>query len=246
MWIDVAAHAIRVVVAILAFLVAARCRRQHRPLAILFAGVAVADLLSLSIVPLIQGQPTPYQGLSRVAFHVTQACFLFPPAAIAALFGVVFRRRSARGIIVLSLAITAGAFLSYPWLRRAALGWFYAGVYLLAFIYGIASLVQWFRRAEPPELEHKITIYILVMNVAAWLGPYWHGDPFARWSWAQMVYGVLYAFLVAVYGRFLWTWSSSSASQSRSSGYVPPPSSFNGPSKRPTRKNGASSGEYLH
>jgi hypothetical protein len=199
---DLAAYAVRVIVAVLA-IVTARKRREHRHLAFLFSVLAIADILAAFIVSLIREVPTPYTGAPRALYHVTQACFLVLPAAIASAAWVTFYRRTLRPVAIAYGIACAVAFLGYPHLRREPLGWYYAGVNLVAIVAECACLFRWLRLRASPGMEQRITINLAVMHIAACLGPYWHGDPFARWGWAQFMFGALYAALLVVYGGAL-------------------------------------------
>jgi hypothetical protein len=53
---------------------------------------------------------------------------------------------------------------------------------LAAIVVECACLVRWLRLRASPGVEQRITINLVIMHIAACLGPYWHGDPFARWG----------------------------------------------------------------
>jgi hypothetical protein len=152
------AHALQVVTAFLAVMLARRTR-EHKPIAVFLCSNACADLiawvLSASIPPHPPEGP-PLSGLARVAADIDCALFLIWPAALAGTALWVFLQRRAWVVIHVWAAAVAALVLTYPTIRGVELQKWYLAAELAALAVTIGAFIQWAWRREPPRLHLAI------------------------------------------------------------------------------------------
>ena len=203
--------------AIFALVLACRTR-EYRPVAIFLCVVTSADLCAVTLATWVLPPPQelPLSGLTRVAAHIDSALFLLWPTSLAGTALQVFlRRRAWQVVLPLWAAIVAALVLLYPAVRGAALQRWYLAVELAALAVTLGAIVQWaWWTREVPRLQHVALLLIFAVDVASLIAGPWRTVIYETWPLAQFMSAVLYALLINMQGRMLWTSASRPSSWS--------------------------------
>lgn len=198
--------------------VLARRTREYRPVAVFLCVVMSADLIAVVLATwaLPPPQELPFEGLERVAFHADSALFLLWPTLLTGTALHVFLRRPAwRLVLPLWAAVVAALVLLYPAVRGAALQRWYLAVELAALAVTLGAIIQWaWWTREVPRLQHVALLLIFAVDVASLIAGPWRTDIYETWPLAQFMSAVLYALLINMQGRMLWTSASRPSSWS--------------------------------
>lgn len=190
-----------------------RARPEHRPIAWFITAGLIADLIHWALLVLVLAPArsalgaAPYEGWSRVAFHVQQGAVLAYPVGLAALALVVLLRRAPWSAFAVYGASLAGLVASYPGLRGRELALAYQRIDLVVTIVVIGAVVMWWWRREVPRITVVSTLVLGLMQAGKLLAL---RDPFRHWDFAGVLYLVAYgALLVLHLEEVVWPRSSS-------------------------------------
>jgi hypothetical protein len=192
-------------------LLLARRRPQHRAACAFIVGTLAADLIrhALNAGPL--DAPRPYSGAVRALFHVDQGLFLLWPFGSMGLVAVYFahrtdRRSAARAVAGVYLSTVAVLSLGYPTIRGDALARVYAATFALALLVLVAGLISWTPRRARPRPEHAVTLALVLLTAALFVGPFLPSapDPFTGWDTARAVFLILWSTVILMQGGSLW------------------------------------------
>lgn len=174
-----------------------------RPVAWLVTAGSVADVAGMTLREhALAGQPKPYVGLTRLAYHAEQALVLGWPAALVAVSLVAFmRRRAWPAAVPWALAVIAVAW-AYPWLRQERLGYAYATWSWLCC--GAVAGMAWRSYHRVDWGPHHVAALLLVAGET--IAAFAYLDPAAlqRWDGPRAAHGMALGLLVAYLGRQVW------------------------------------------
>lgn len=201
--------------------VLARRDRGHVPAALLLSTGLASDLLrrALSVVVLapahatLGAAPLPPSLLWAVAIEVA-AQLAYPAAVACAALAVYVPRRRAWWAPVAAWALLSAALvLAYPALRGEALATVYRAAHVAATCVAVTGLATLAWRRGVLTCAGRVVMFATSAEVVGAIVPW--GQPFTRWHLSVLLYSSLYAVLITVQLRTLWTappTSSSSAS----------------------------------
>lgn len=202
------ATGLQVGVAVAAILLARR-RTDHRPFAIFFVGITIANLIRFlrheTFAPIRPIGAPPYTGFARVAFHVDQAMFLAWPAAFAALALWLFAPRRILALLPGLAWVVAVAYLAthYPEVRGEALRRFYFGAEVGALAVAGAALISlWWRHGAITPAGACLLCCVAVDGGTLFAGA-WHFGFWTEWALNQVAFVLLYSTLI-LYQGVLW------------------------------------------
>lgn len=205
--------ALLIAAVVLAWIVAARRRPDHRPVALGLAAALAAEpgraVLVYWVLPPNPDPAHPLTGWLRAAVYLDRALWLVWSAALAAMSIRVFAQRRAWPVAVVYAAVVAALCVGYPALRFDALRRVYLACDLAVLATAIACLVSWFRRHYGQQRSNitQLSTGILIAGHfgAVVFGPYRFGLFGQVWELAHIAYFVVLAAVVAFHvGVLLW------------------------------------------
>jgi hypothetical protein len=202
--------------AVVAAVMLARARRDHRVFAVALVWVASVDGLRVALETsfglLRPLESPPFTGAVRVAFHIDEAIGLSAPAATAIVTMVLFVRR--RWLALLPGLAWAGAvaYLAtyYPAIRGESLRLVYLGAELAALAVAAASIVTWGWRREFPTPAQACALFVCLVDGGLLLAGAQRWGFWSRWDLQQYACSLLYLTLAAYQ---VLSWKSLSPSQ---------------------------------
>lgn len=183
----------------LAWALAAR-RSGHRPAAVALTALASTEVAQLAARSLYFGQPRPFTGAARVAFHVGQAAHVSQAATAVALCLVVLAGRRWQPAALAWAAFVVALVLGYPALRGDSLAVAYAAWQGLA-----AATCLWslgFKRTGAPV--EWVAMALAFETGGELIGAYLGGRPFAGWAIPRASSVLAYSAAILIQGSALW------------------------------------------
>lgn len=146
--------------------------------------------------------PRPFEGVTRLLFHVDQAGIVGWNAGLVMLTCLAFdsvqtplrTRRLAVGTSVAWLAATCALALTYPALRGDSLGHAYALAHLVTTIVATALAVRAWRKDAWFGAGPRAVSVLIAGEAATLLGPFL-GEPFRYWATANVISACVYILL---------------------------------------------------
>jgi hypothetical protein len=181
---------------------AARFSPRHRYVPALIACAFVTDVSAYLIQRLmLRGEPRPFTGLARLAYHVETAMVVGWPTEVA-LFGLwVFLPRRWHRTRPVVLWAWAGAVayhvLAYP-LSRLATRVLFVGAELVAVAVVVGAAIRAYGQRRWGSLEGVALFLAGTEVVVTILGPY-ATNPFTDWDVARAIYFAAFVGMVAWY-----------------------------------------------
>jgi hypothetical protein len=150
----------------------------------------------------------PLTGVSRVAFHVSEALFF---AWLAGLVAVALRlfmfpRRPLWPVAAAWGTIVVALILTYPTTRGAVLQRVYLGgqAVTMAVTWGfVLAWIRWPERGVPTFAQTCLAIVLMTELMQLFVGP-WTENVFTAWPAAQLLYAVMFGFLMLLQGGISW------------------------------------------
>lgn len=166
-----------------------------RPLAWLATLGAAADGAVMQVRWLVlDGEPKPYEGAARLAYHATQGIVLAWPAALVAVARVAFLRRRWRLVVPVWVVALAGVAWAYPWLRLERLGVAYA-VWSWACCGIVAVIAGWtYRRVDWGP--HHVAPLLLMAGETIAAFAYLDVQAWERWDGPRAAHGMALGLLL--------------------------------------------------
>lgn len=184
-----------------------RRRREHRPFALFASAMLAVDVVRLVIMaacPWIL-LPGPFTGARRLLFHFDQALFISWPVAVASMAWAIFLRRKPWPPLLAGALVEVALVLGYPsTFRGAVLGRAYAVIHGAALVASIAAVVAWVRRRPQLRLEAGATLFVVLIDLAYFAGPYALPDPWVEWASADMIGFFMWGGLLLIHAGALW------------------------------------------
>jgi hypothetical protein len=184
-----------------------RRRREHRPIALFASAMLAVDIARLAIMtacPWIMN-PGPFDGVARVIFHFDQGLFTSWPVAVAWMSWTVFLRRRPWPPLLAGALLDAALVLGYPdTFRSAVLGRAYAGIHGAMLFASLVAVVAWVRHRPPMRLEAGAALFILLIDLAYFAGPYALPDPWVEWAAADVISFFMWGGLLLIHAGALW------------------------------------------
>jgi hypothetical protein len=174
-----------------------------RPVAWLASLGAVADVAGMALRECaLKGEPKPYVGVVRLAYHAEQALVLGWPAALVAVALVAFLRRRAWPVsLPWALAVVAVAW-AYPWLRLERLGYAYAAWSWLCC--GTVAAIAWRTYRSVDWGPHHVATLLLVAGETIAAFAYLDMAALERWDGPRAAHGMALGLLAMYLGRQIW------------------------------------------
>lgn len=214
-WIPGIGYALQFAVAVLA-VATARRRRFHRPFAAYALALAMGDVIHAAVLAALRSYPTPYAGVARSLFHLTQALTILPAVALLAAGCAMLPARDPEAppstptnakpcpasvafdrcglvphVLGAALAIVAFMAVSYPWLARGRLQVAYMAIHAFCQVATWIVVVLIVRARDFALLpSYALLIATLSADLVLWAGPF-AGDMFADWHTVIGVYMAL-------------------------------------------------------
>lgn len=174
-----------------------------RPVAWLASLGAVGDAARWAVERYaLKGEPKPYVGLARLAYHAEQALVLGWPAALVAVALVAFlRRRWWLAVPPWAVAVAAVAY-AYPWLRLERLGVAYAAWSWLCC--GVVAGIAWRTYRSVDWGPHHVATLLLVAGETIAAFAYLDMAALERWDGPRAAHGMALGLLAMYLGRQVW------------------------------------------
>ncbi len=208
-WLQLISYLLSLLAAVMALILTWR-RRSHGPVAILLGVNLVADTARAAVhawVPSLAG-PVPYEGSTRLAYHVEQALYLLWPALLAwaALRVLTGRRSDLRcasawaGLVLLLVVL-------YPDLHGESLRQVYLLATMGSLFAGLAAVAIYLRDHRPegsPSAAVLVVVALISVEfVSLLLGPWSHGLFGEPYQLEQVTLCFAFAFAAMVQGGAL-------------------------------------------
>jgi hypothetical protein len=174
-----------------------------RPVAWLASLGAAADVAGMALREYaLKGEPKPYVGVARLAYHAEQSLVLGWPAALVAVALVAFLRRHAWPVAIpWAFAVVTVAW-SYPWLRLERLGYAYAAWSWLCC--GAVACIAWRTYRSVDWGPHHVATLLLVAGETIAAFAYLDMAALERWDGPRAAHGMALGLLAMYFGRQVW------------------------------------------
>lgn len=201
-WVAIAGYLLQAVAAVLAVSVARR-RAFHKSFAAFAVVLATTDVVHAVVLRLLVTYTPPYVGTGRILFHLTQACVVVVPVALASAAWSMVRRGVAEHLAGAGALVCVVLWTTYPTVRGPRLQFAYALVHFFCQVGMWAAIAAAFRKGHAAVLPtHALLIATVAADLTLWVGPFM-GDMFTDWHLTAGAYLALQASTIAVQAAWL-------------------------------------------